>query len=88
MTLQLTACRTVGEAGVVDRRRERVRYRIAQIDSAGPGLGSVLVATPLNNLTFDPALILRAMGVVAPLVVLLAYTVYAHPSAALATEGG
>ena len=49
-----------------------VRYRVARVDSAGPGLGSLLVATPLNNLTFDPALILRAMGVVAPLVVLLA----------------
>jgi signal transduction histidine kinase len=59
--------------GTLELDPERtVRYRIARIDSAGPGLGSVLVATPLNNLTFDPALILRAMGVVAPLVVLLA----------------
>ena len=49
-----------------------VRYRVTQTDSAGPGVSSVLVATPLDNLTFDPALILRAMGVVAPLVVLLA----------------
>jgi len=58
-TLELDAARTV-------------RYRVARVDSAGPGLGSVLVATPFNNLTFDPALFLRAMGVVAPLVVLLA----------------
>lgn len=49
-----------------------VRYRIASIDSAGPGLHALLVATPFDNLTFDPALILRAMGVVAPLVLLLA----------------
>ncbi len=49
-----------------------VRYRIARIDSAGPGLNALLVATPFDNLNFDPALILRAMGVVAPLVVLLA----------------
>ncbi len=49
-----------------------VRYRVTLTDSAGPGVASVLVATPLDNLTFDPALILRAMGVVAPLVILLA----------------
>jgi two-component system, OmpR family, sensor kinase len=49
-----------------------VRYRVARVDSAGPGLSALIVATPLNNLTIDPALILRAMGVVAPLVVLLA----------------
>jgi heavy metal sensor kinase len=49
-----------------------VRYRVAATDSAGPGISSLLVATPVNNLPFDPALILRAMGVVAPLVVLLA----------------
>jgi signal transduction histidine kinase len=49
-----------------------VRYRVAATDSAGPGISSLLVGTPVNNLPFDPALILRAMGVVAPLVVLLA----------------
>lgn len=51
--------------------RMKVRYRTAPVDSAGPGLSSVLVATPLDNLTFDPALILRAMGAVAPFVVLV-----------------
>jgi heavy metal sensor kinase len=49
-----------------------VRYRVAATDSAGPGISSLLVGTPVNNLPFDPAIILRAMTVVAPLVVLLA----------------
>ncbi len=49
----------------------RVRYRVAPVDGAGPGIAAILVATPRDNLTFDPGLILRAMGVVAPLIILV-----------------
>ncbi len=49
----------------------QVRYRVAPVTNAGPGIVSVLVATPVDDLSFDPALILQAMGVVAPLVALV-----------------
>ncbi len=49
-----------------------IRFRVAAVEGAGPGIGAILVATPLDDLTFDPALILRAMAVVAPLVIALA----------------
>jgi heavy metal sensor kinase len=48
------------------------RYLVEPVGGAGPEIGAVLVATPTNRTTFDPRALLRAMFVVAPVILLAA----------------
>ncbi len=46
------------------------RYLAEPVHGAGPEIGAVLIATPSNRTTFDPRALLRAMFVVAPVILL------------------
>lgn len=47
-----------------------VRYLASRVDSAGPGIGGLLVATPTEDVVFGPAALLQSMLVIAPIVLL------------------
>ena len=54
----------------LDADKARLRYRVTPVHGAGPDIGAVLVATPIDVPSFDPRALLNAMLTVAPLVVL------------------
>jgi two-component system OmpR family sensor kinase len=45
-----------------------VRYLVVRIQGAGPGIGGLLVATPLKQTSFGPADLLRSMLLIAPVI--------------------
>jgi signal transduction histidine kinase len=47
-----------------------VRYLVVPIQGAGPGIGSLLVATPIKQTSFGPADLLRSMLLIAPVILL------------------
>jgi signal transduction histidine kinase len=47
-----------------------VRYLVLPVDSAGPSIGGLLVATPIQQASFGPADLLRSMLLIAPLILL------------------
>jgi signal transduction histidine kinase len=47
-----------------------VRYLVVSVDSAGPGIGGLLVATPIEQTSFGPADLLRSMLLIAPVILL------------------
>ena len=47
-----------------------VRYLAVPVRDAGPGIGGLLVATPINQAAFGPAELLRSMLLIAPVVLL------------------
>jgi signal transduction histidine kinase len=47
-----------------------VRYLATRVDSAGPGIGGLLVATPTEDVVFGPSALLRSMLLIAPVVLL------------------
>jgi signal transduction histidine kinase len=47
-----------------------VRYLATRVDSAGPGIGGLLVATPTEDIAFGPSALLRSMLLIAPVVLL------------------
>jgi two-component system OmpR family sensor kinase len=47
-----------------------VRYLVVPVDSAGPVIGGLLVATPTRQASFGPADLLRSMLLIAPLILL------------------
>jgi signal transduction histidine kinase len=47
-----------------------VRYRVTPVDSAGSGIGGLLVATPVNQASFGPSDLLRSMIAIAPVILL------------------
>ena len=47
-----------------------VRYLATRVDSAGPRIGWLVVATPTEDVAFGPAALLRSMLVIAPIVLL------------------
>jgi two-component system OmpR family sensor kinase len=49
-----------------------VRYLVVPVDSAGPGIGGLLVATPVEQTSFGPDDLLRSMLVIAPVILLAA----------------
>jgi two-component system OmpR family sensor kinase len=49
-----------------------VRYLVIPVDSAGPGIGGLLVATPVEQTSFGPDDLLRSMLVIAPVILLAA----------------
>ena len=50
----------------------KVRYQVVPVDSAGPSIGGVLVATPTRQAAFGPADLLRSMLLIAPVILLSA----------------
>jgi signal transduction histidine kinase len=51
---------------------DKVRYRVVPVDSAGPAVGGILVATPTHQASFGPADLLRSMLLIAPVILLSA----------------
>jgi two-component system OmpR family sensor kinase len=47
-----------------------VRYLVIPIQGAGPGIGGLLVATPIKQTSFGPADLLRSMLLIAPVILL------------------
>jgi heavy metal sensor kinase len=47
-----------------------VRYMATRVDSAGPGIGGLLVATPTRDVVYGPAALLQSMLLIAPIVLL------------------
>jgi signal transduction histidine kinase len=47
-----------------------VRYLVVRVADAGPQVGGVLVATPVSQVTFGPADLLRSMLLIAPIVLI------------------
>ena len=47
-----------------------VRYLVIPIQGAGPGVGGLLVATPIKQTSFGPADLLRSMLLIAPVILL------------------
>jgi signal transduction histidine kinase len=47
-----------------------VRYLATRVDSAGPGIGWLVVATPTEDVAFGPGALLQSMLVIAPIVLL------------------
>jgi two-component system OmpR family sensor kinase len=47
-----------------------VRYLVVPVDGAGPGIGGLLVATPIKQASFGPADLLRSMLLIAPVILL------------------
>jgi signal transduction histidine kinase len=47
-----------------------VRYLVLPVDSAGPVIGGLLVATPINQAFFGPSDLLRSMLIIAPIILL------------------
>lgn len=66
--------------GVADRRRSgtldlsgpggTVRFIVTPVDSAGPGIGALLVATPTQDVVYGPTALLQSMLLIAPIVLL------------------
>jgi signal transduction histidine kinase len=50
----------------------KVRYLVVPVDSAGPGVGSLLVATPTRQASFGPTDLLRSMLLIAPVILVSA----------------
>lgn len=67
-TLPLT--RHAGELGLGPAGK--VRYQVVPLDSAGPTIGGILVATPTRQASFGPADLLRSMLLIAPVILLSA----------------
>ena len=51
----------LGEAG-------KVRYLVAPVEGAGPGLGGIIVAIPIKQASFGPSDLVRSMLLIAPLI--------------------
>jgi heavy metal sensor kinase len=47
-----------------------VRYIATRLDSAGPGIGALLVATPTQDVVYGPGALLQSMLLIAPIVLL------------------
>ncbi|HZM27269.1 MAG TPA: hypothetical protein VFB89_07920, partial [Gemmatimonadales bacterium] len=47
-----------------------MRYLATRVDSAGPGIGWLVVATPTEDVAFGPSALLQSMLVIAPIVLL------------------
>jgi heavy metal sensor kinase len=47
-----------------------LRYVATRVDSAGPGIGGLLVATPTRDVVYGPAALLQSMLLIAPIVLL------------------
>jgi two-component system OmpR family sensor kinase len=47
-----------------------VRYLLMPIDSAGPGIGGLLVATPVRQASFGPTDLLQSMLLIAPIILI------------------
>lgn len=47
-----------------------IRYLVIPVRDAGPGIGALLVATPLKQTSFGPADLLRSMLLIAPVILL------------------
>jgi len=47
-----------------------VRYVATRVDSAGPGISGLLVATPTQDVVYGPAALLQSMLLIAPIVLL------------------
>jgi len=65
----LTGRRAAGTVNV-GGARGTVRYLATRVDSAGPGIGGLVVATPTEDVVFGPAALLQSMLVIAPIVLL------------------
>src|SRR4051794_33860749 len=50
----------------------KVRYLVVPVDSAGPSIGGLLVATPTRQASFGPSDLLRSMLLIAPLILVSA----------------
>jgi signal transduction histidine kinase len=50
----------------------KVRYQMIPVESAGPGIGGLLVATPTKQASFGPADLLRSMLFIAPVILVSA----------------
>jgi signal transduction histidine kinase len=46
----------------------KVRYLVAPVDGAGPGVGGIIVAIPTKQASFGPSDLVRSMLVIAPLI--------------------
>jgi two-component system OmpR family sensor kinase len=60
----------VRHSGVLSLPGGSVRYLLAPIDSAGPGIGGLLVATPVRQASFGPTDLLQSMLLIAPIILL------------------
>jgi hypothetical protein len=47
-----------------------MRYLVAPVSNAGPGIGGLLVATPTRQASFGPADLLRSMLLIAPVILI------------------
>lgn len=47
-----------------------VRYLLTPVDSAGPGIGGLLVATPVRQASFGPTDLLQSMLLIAPIILI------------------
>lgn len=46
----------------------KVRYLVVPVEGAGPGIGGLLVSTPIKQASFGPSDLLRSMLLIAPLI--------------------
>jgi two-component system OmpR family sensor kinase len=65
----LTGRRAAGTLSI-GGARGTVRYLATRVDSAGPGIGGLVVATPTEDVAFGPGALLQSMLVIAPIVLL------------------
>jgi two-component system OmpR family sensor kinase len=65
----LTGRRATGTL-TIGGARGTVRYLATRVDSAGPGIGGLVVATPTDDVVFGPGALLQSMLVIAPIVLL------------------
>jgi len=72
LSAPLRSLRDRREAGALDLSGPAgsVRYIATRIDSAGPGIGGLLVATPTQDVVYGPAALLQSMLLIAPVVLL------------------
>ena len=72
LSAPLRSLRDRREAGALDLSGPggSVRYIATRIDSAGPGIGGLLVATPTQDVVYGPAALLQSMLLIAPVVLL------------------
>ncbi len=72
LSAPLRSLRERREAGALDLSGPggSVRYIAMRIDSAGPGIGGLLVATPTQDVVYGPAALLQSMLLIAPVVLL------------------
>ena len=72
LSAPLRSLRDRREAGALDLSGPAgsVRYIATRIDSAGPGIGGLLVATPTQDVVYGPAALLQSKLLIAPVVLL------------------